>query len=62
MEKEGRFNYKSLISTHYAHFYLLSCCHDQSSYFIAYTLLCLLNHKIDAKYVIITPQTKNIKN
>ena len=32
-------------STYYKHFYLISCFHDQRSYFYSITSLCLINHK-----------------
>ena len=37
---------------HYAHFYLNSCFHDQSSYFMAYRLLSHMSQNRYAKYVI----------
>ena len=37
----------NFFSTHYKHFYLISCFHNQRSYFVAYTLLRLISHKTD---------------
>ena len=56
---------RNFFSTHYKHFYIISCFHNQCSYFIAYSSLHLMSHKkhmSHSKYVIRIFQMKKMKN
>ena len=45
--KSRSFDSKPSISTHYLHFYSISCIHNQRSNFIAYTSFCFIRYKTD---------------